>query len=454
MQEHATKNGEVWHSSFQKNEHRSLKILKRCFAICVRKQCRGCFPIRQTFCAAISPFIRSIRTSQLPTGSGKTLVGLLIAEWRRRKYSERVVYLCPTRQLVNQVAQQASGKYGIDVHAFTGSRASYDAQASSEWLNAEAVAVTTYSSLFNTNPFFDEPNLIILDDAHSAENYISSFWSLLIERSQHPAAFAAMIGVVTPLLPASDRSRLATDSDGTDPQWVEKLPTPVFQGSVPELIPLLDEHTQGTKLRHPWSLLRDSLHACHLYISQRGILIRPLIPPSSTHLPFAYAKQRLYMSATLGTGGDLERVTGRQPIHKIPVPAGWDKQGIGRRFFLFPKRSLDDRETEQFAIEAIKLGGRALYLVPDDRSAEKVRAAITSALGYTVFDASQIEASKMPFVQSNGAVAVIANRYDGIDLIEMIADCCLPMDFQAVRICRSAFLCFGSPHSSSSTIAS
>ncbi len=29
----------------------------------------------------------------LPTGSGKTLVGLLIAEWRRRKYGEKVVYL-------------------------------------------------------------------------------------------------------------------------------------------------------------------------------------------------------------------------------------------------------------------------------------------------------------------------------------------------------------------------
>jgi superfamily II DNA or RNA helicase len=39
---------------------------------------------------------------QLPTGSGKTLVGLPIAEWRRRKFHERVVYLCPTRQLVNQ----------------------------------------------------------------------------------------------------------------------------------------------------------------------------------------------------------------------------------------------------------------------------------------------------------------------------------------------------------------
>ncbi|MEO1167072.1 MAG: DEAD/DEAH box helicase [Pseudomonadota bacterium] len=44
---------------------------------------------------------------QLPTGSGKTLVGILIAEWRRRKFGERVVYLCPTKQLVNQTVEQA-----------------------------------------------------------------------------------------------------------------------------------------------------------------------------------------------------------------------------------------------------------------------------------------------------------------------------------------------------------
>lgn len=361
---------------------------------------------------------------QLPTGSGKTLVGLLIAEWRRRKYGERAVYLCPTRQLVNQVAQQASGKYGIDVHPFTGSRAQYDPKASADWMAAEAVAVTSYSSLFNTNPFFADPNLIILDDAHSAENYVSAFWSLLIERSNpdHEPAFSALSGVVARLLPPSDKARLASESrDASDQQWVEKLPTPAFQGIVSEIIPLLDEHTQGTKLRHPWSLLRDSLHACHLYISRRAILIRPLIPPSDTHPPFSSAKQRLYMSATLGAGGDLERVTGRQPIHKIPVPAGWDKQGIGRRFFIFPKRSLDDAEAEQFAMESITLAGRALYLVPDDRLAEKVRASIADAIGCPIFDAGQIEASKAPFVQKDKAVAVIANRYDGIDLVD--ADC-------------------------------
>jgi len=215
------------------------------------------------------------------------------------------------------------------------------------------------------------------------------------------------------------QSRLAGDSkDTTDHQWVEKLPTPVFQGITTEVVSLLDEHLKNTKLRHPWSLLRDSLHACHLYISRRAVLIRPLIPPSCTHLPFSGAKQRLYMSATLGAGGDLERVTGRQPIHKIPVPLGWDKQGIGRRFFLFPKRSLDEGETDRFVVESIKLAGRALYLVPDDYSAEKIKTAIVKSVGCSVFDATQIETSKAPFVQCDKAVAVVANRYDGIDLVD------------------------------------
>src|SRR4051812_37349134 len=56
---------------------------------------------------------------QLPTGGGKTLVGLVLGEWRRQKFGDRVVFLCPTRQLVNQVVEQANAQYGIRVNGFT-----------------------------------------------------------------------------------------------------------------------------------------------------------------------------------------------------------------------------------------------------------------------------------------------------------------------------------------------
>jgi hypothetical protein len=97
------------------------------------------------------------------------------------------------------------------------------------------------------------------------------------------------------------------------------------------------------------------------------------------------------MSATLGIGGDLERITGRSPIARIPVPTGWDKQGIGRRFFIFPERSLDEREAAELTKEALKLGKRGLYLIPDDRSAARVASMVKRELGVPVFTASELE---------------------------------------------------------------
>ena len=58
---------------------------------------------------------------QLPTGSGKTLVGMLVAEWRRRRFRQKVAYFCPTVQLAKQVVAQ-SRDYGIKAVALTGSK--------------------------------------------------------------------------------------------------------------------------------------------------------------------------------------------------------------------------------------------------------------------------------------------------------------------------------------------
>lgn len=91
---------------------------------------------------------------ELPTGSGKTLVGLVIGEFRRRKEHEKVVFLCPTNQLVNQVVEHANNKYGIKAVAFCGKQSEYSDKSKSDFLRAEVIGVTTYSSLFVQNTFF------------------------------------------------------------------------------------------------------------------------------------------------------------------------------------------------------------------------------------------------------------------------------------------------------------
>ncbi|ODS23299.1 DEAD/DEAH box helicase [Candidatus Endobugula sertula] len=355
---------------------------------------------------------------QLPTGSGKTLVGLLIAEWRRRKFNEKVVYLCPTRQLVNQAAEQSEKKYGLSVTGFTGSNKNYDPSDVAKYNQGMSVAVTTYSSVFNTNPFFDSPDVIIVDDAHAAENYVSTLWSLEIERfnDSHKTIHEALCSLLRPYLDASSFSRLTGKWDSpTDKGWVDKLPTPILHQIQEELMEVLDEYIGNSDLKFPWSMIRSHFHACHLYLSSKSLLIRPLLPPTWAHDAFSGAKQRIYMSATLGNGGDLERLTGRKNIYRLATPEGWDTQGVGRRFFIFPSFSLKESEGEEFNLELFKLSDRSLVLVPSDIHCASIIEKIEEKTELSVFISDDIEESKEEFVGAKGAVAVVANRYDGID---------------------------------------
>lgn len=352
---------------------------------------------------------------QLPTGSGKTLVGLLIADWRRAKFGNRAVYLCPTKQLVAQTVQQARDRYGIDAVALVGAKDRYSPADTTAYKTGAAVAVTTYSGLFNTHPFFVDPDLILIDDAHAAENYIAGMWSMTIDAGT--PLHAALAEYLKPHLDPQEHSRLVGDWSGSaDANWVEKLPSPQVDQLSAELISIIDAYALDGDLYFKWTLLRSHLDACHIYLGSREILIRPLIPPTMSHSPFHRAKQRIFMSATLGAGGDLERLSGRPVIERLPAPEGFQSAGVGRRFFVFPSLSLTADETETLRIEMQKRSGRSVVLTPSSPQADEHSARIGKDLAeFDIFTAEDIEVDKTAFVSSNNAVAVLANRYDGID---------------------------------------
>src|SRR5205823_14632249 len=71
-------------------------------------------------------------------------------------------------------------------------------------------------------------------------------------------------------------------------------------------------------LKFAWKLIGQHLSACNLYCSRDVVEIRPVLPPTLMHPPFAGARQRIYMSATLGEDGDLERSFGVKKIDRLP----------------------------------------------------------------------------------------------------------------------------------------
>jgi hypothetical protein len=350
---------------------------------------------------------------ELPTGTGKTLIGLLIGEFRRRKFEERVIYLCPTRQLVNQVGSQAL-EYGISAKVIL--KPEYD--YFNEYQAGNNIAITTYSSLFNTNPRFSDPHTIIMDDAHSSENYIASLWTVCINRREYSDLYKSILNLFKGSLESSFLSGMLDDDyDDNANGGVEMLPLPKFYNLICGISDLLnDRNFQNEKFRYPWSMILDKLHCCNIFISWSDILIRPMIPPTNIYEPFIRAKQRILISATLGESGELERITGLPNIDRIPLPDGWEKQSSGRRLFLFPNLSLKDAEINAFQIDAIRLFNKALLLVPKSSDLERSEK-IFSDSRIVFLKPSDIEDTLESFVNNQSdTVLGLANRYDGIDL--------------------------------------
>jgi hypothetical protein len=354
---------------------------------------------------------------ELATGAGKSLVGLLIAEYRRQAHEERVAYLCPTRQLAYQLHARAKS-YGITTVVLVGAQKDYPPADFTAYTRAQKIAVTTYSAVFNTNPRIDNAQCLLLDDAHAGENYIAKLWSVRVSRDERPT-YDAIVNLFADALPEALVFRLTDDRPGFgEDGGAGVVVPPLLWSRSAKLREVLDAGAELSpySYSYSWSILSPHLDACMLYVSWSEILIRPLFPPSQTHEPFWAAKQRVYMSATLGNGGDLERATGVAKITRLPPPPGWDKQGTGRRLILLPDLSLRPEETDALVASVLSKEGRALVLTTDGGRANAISAGWLAKTGKTILGAADIEEDLGAFTEKPNAALLLTNRYDGIDL--------------------------------------
>ena len=353
---------------------------------------------------------------ELPTGSGKTLVGLLIGEYRRRKNKEKILFLCPTNQLVNQVVEQSNMKYGLKAIAFCGKQRDYLPKDKSNFLMADAIGVTTYSSFFALHSFFDDVDVIIMDDVHSCEDYIISNWTVQIDDKS--TTFSEIVELLKPYISETDyQYLLENDYIPEVASWCNMLPMPLVLNKLNEFQTILQQGIEkGSSNYYAYLKISENLKECNIYISNRKILIRPWIAPTMSFKAFVNAKQRILMSATLGRSGELERITGIEKIFRLPIVNDWDKKGLGRKFFTFPDLSLGIDERGNVVKELQNLCKKSVFLVPDVKSADAIKKIFEKNLESTkIFEAKDIEESKKSFVDTQEATVILANRFDGID---------------------------------------
>jgi len=350
---------------------------------------------------------------KMNTGSGKTLVGLLMLQSLLNQEIGPALYLCPTKQLVEQVRQTA-----IEV----GIQTVMDGMGTElphEFLNSEAIYITTFQKLFNGRSVFGIPGGnrptvtvggVLVDDAHSCLSIARETVTVTLDAGAE--AYKKIFGLFRSVLCEQSPSKVAELEQGY-PWTVMPVPYWAWMDSQNEVAQILARMREDPALTFSWDLIKDDLRACHCFISGKKLEITPRLVPIESVPSFAKAKRRFFLSATLIDDSILLKefgVSKNAASSPIRPPIVGD---IGERMILAP--SLIDSSLEG-TIPALcksvsEKGYNVVVLVPSFKAAERWTAA-----GATVAPKDEVSKTVEKLRTSQGNFVVLANRYDGIDL--------------------------------------
>jgi hypothetical protein len=349
---------------------------------------------------------------ELPTGAGKSLIALLVAEaWRRDGKSACV--LTANDALASELEREAK-KLGVETAPLAGPRDQISTLDTRRIARKRALGVMNYWIYFNQNPVVEPTDLVILDDVHLADGALRSLFSASVTKYEHPQLFERLVALLSEALPGYPSLRYAAEG-GDDPRSPTDLIAPHdHERVIASVADMLNAADKPTDLDFRWGRLRPRAADVHMYVSSDEICLRPYIWPLQEHRHYEASTQRLYMSATLGTGSDLARRLGSAPVALIPIPSD-AAQPLGRRLIV-----VDGKRKTPLANAAIKAAveakGKALWLTRSGPKADSLAERLRKAGTAPVYRLSREGSEVQQFASEKRGHLVAAGRYDGIDL--------------------------------------
>lgn len=352
---------------------------------------------------------------ELPTGYGKTLVALLIADLGMER-GQTVAYLTGTNQLADQVRLQANDLPGLVTVKF--SSRNYPSADLAAYHDARAIGVMNYWTYFNTSPKVEPADLVIFDDAHLAEQPLAGMFAIRVDRHSHPDLYRHLCDLVLSHTELYPQIELMRDGDAGPTTPPELLAFKHWEAISNSAAGLLAEGLPEEDAKFIFPRVRPNLPVCGVLIGPAAIEIRPYVPPSQTLQGYRAARQRLYLSATLGTMDDLQRRLGVAPVVAILDDAvAEDEVGV-RLFLLNPGDDGPlDAEPFGFALQQAERSGRAAWLCASNAEADHVQELLTGTqlATYRLRGGGDDGVLEQWAADARGHL-VTAGRYDGLDL--------------------------------------
>ena len=361
---------------------------------------------------------------ELPTGAGKTLISLLIAEDRRRN-GHKVAILSANKTLARQMLQE-SQELGIPAVLMEGPGPTISSSVKRGYQRGRSIGIMNYWVYFNQNPVIDPADLLIMDDAHLAEHCLHSLYSVEITRSAFPELFEALVSELHQRFPEYSVLSDALDFSvrgNKPPELLSFIDQTLISTRIEEIIEGSAALDSNADLRFRWGRMRGSVNQANIYLARDSVWIRPYVYPLISNRYYSEATQRIYMSATIGDPGDLCRRLGVRNIEKVPVSQEDAESTFGRRLLLL--NHLDEGAMPQrlgmAILTALKIHPKSVWLCSSVDAASRFQETVMEWLeenqlaGHPSWiltpEGDEIE----DFKQSATGHLFVGGRFDGMD---------------------------------------
>jgi len=361
---------------------------------------------------------------ELPTGAGKTLIALLIAEaWRQE--NKKVTILSANKTLARQMLHE-SQHLGIPSVLMEGRGVDIPVRDRRAYQRATHVAIMNYWVYFNQNPVIDPADLIIMDDAHLAEHCLHSLFSVEIEKSLHEGLFRT---IVTELHERFPEYSVLADAlvdeapSNRPPELLSFIGQVNIENRLREIIDSSPYLNTDEDLGFRWRRIRNQLRESNIYIGLNSIWIRPFIYPLMSNFHYEQAQQRLYMSATVGDPADLSRRLGVRKIEKMPILPEFAEKTFGRRLVVMNRIEEKDIPSRLQAaiLAALRIHPKSVWLCSRKAEAVNFRSVVSEWLnsegfvGHPTWVLTPLGDEIDQFKESPKGHLFVAGRFDGMD---------------------------------------
>ncbi len=352
---------------------------------------------------------------KMNTGGGKTTVGLLMLKSCLNEGVRPAAYFCPDKYLCSQVIREAAN-LGIQTT---------DDPRKTEYQSGAAILVAPIHVLINGKCRFgvgygaqSEIRLgaFVIDDAHACLGIAEDQFSLTLPRAHD--GYKKLQALFDEDLRSQTMTGAVEIEQGTGGGLVQ-VPFYAWIEKQPQVLRALSPHAADSEFEYTWPLIKEDLGQCRCFFTPQKVEISYRSLPIGVLPGFEMAARRIYMTATLADdsilvshfGADAESVS--RPI--TPRSAS----DLGERMILVPQQlnpGLTDVEIKEYIATHIKPHRNVVVIVPSEKRAEfwadVVSTGMTLTAGNLQAGVDRLRASK------GGLLAVLVNKYDGVDLPE------------------------------------